>query len=78
MKDSADLQWFTRSVLSQALTNGYCAIPIVANPCPNPNACLNCAHFRTDASFFEVHRAELKETEHSHREGRCERLGAAN
>ena len=29
----------------------------------HPNACLNCAHFRTDATFLEVHRAELQETE---------------
>ncbi len=28
-----------------------------------PNACLNCAHFRTDATILEVHRAELHETE---------------
>jgi site-specific recombinase XerD len=35
VNDSADLQWFTRSVLAQALTNGYCAIPIVAGPCPH-------------------------------------------
>jgi hypothetical protein len=63
MNDSVDLQWFTRSVLAQALTNGYCAIPIVAGRCPHPNACLNCAHFRTDATFLEVHRAELHETE---------------
>jgi len=32
MNDSADFRWFTRSVLTQALTNGYCAIPIVAGP----------------------------------------------
>jgi hypothetical protein len=63
VNDSADLQWFTRSVLAQALTNGYCAIPMAAGPCPHPNACLNCAHFRTDATFLEVHRAELHETE---------------
>ena len=63
VNDTADLQWFTRSVLAQALTNGYCAIPIVAGPCPHPNACLNCAHFRTDVTFLEVHRAELHETE---------------
>jgi len=50
-------------VLAQALTNGYCAIPVVAGPCPHPNACLNCAHFRTDISFLEVHKAELRETE---------------
>jgi integrase len=61
--DTGDLQWFTRNVLAQALTNGYCAIPVVAGPCPHPNACLNCAHFRTDISFLEVHKAELRETE---------------
>ena len=61
--DTAELQWFTRSVLAQALTNGYCAIPTVAGPCPHPNACLNCAHFRTDITFLDVHRAELRETE---------------
>ena len=49
--------------MAQALTNGYCAIPTVAGPCPHPNACLNCAHFRTDVTFLEVHRAELRETE---------------
>jgi hypothetical protein len=55
--DNGDLQWFTRNVLAQALTNGYCAIPIIAGPCPHPNACLNCAHFRTDISFQAMDRA---------------------
>ena len=61
--DTGDLRWFTRNVLAQALTNGYCAIPVIAGPCPHPNACLNCAHFRTDATFIDVHKAELRETE---------------
>ena len=61
--DTGDLQWFTRNILAQALTNGYCAIPVIAGPCPHPNACLSCAHFRTDISFLEVHKAELRETE---------------
>jgi integrase/recombinase XerD len=61
--DTGDLQWFTRNVLAQALTNGYCAIPIIAGPCPHPNACLNCAHFRTDISFLEAHKSELRETD---------------
>ena len=60
--DTSDLRWFTRNVLAQALTNGYCAIPVIAGPCPHPNACLNCAHFRTDVSFVAVHKAELEET----------------
>jgi hypothetical protein len=57
------LRWFTRNVLAQALTNGFCAIPVVAGPCPHPDACLNCAHFRTDAGFLDVHKAELREPE---------------
>jgi hypothetical protein len=61
--DTGDLRWFTRNVLAQALPNGYCAIPVIAGPCPHPNACLNCAHFRTDASFLNVHKAELRDTE---------------
>ena len=60
--DTGDLRWFTRNVLAQALTNGYCAIPVVAGPCPHPNACLSCAHFRTDTGFLDVHKAELRET----------------
>jgi hypothetical protein len=28
--DTGDLRWFARHVLAQALTNGYCAIPVVA------------------------------------------------
>lgn len=61
--DTGELRWFTRNVLAQALPNGYCAIPVVAGPCPHPNACLNCAHFRTDVSFLDVHKVELGETE---------------
>jgi len=61
--DVADLQWFSRNILAQALPNGYCAIPLAAGPCPHPNACLTCTHFRTDASFLSIHKAELVETE---------------
>jgi len=61
--DTSDLRWFTRNVMAQAQPNGYCAIPVVAGPCPHPNACLSCAHFRTDASFLDVHKAELRDTE---------------
>lgn len=60
--DTGDLRWFTRNVLAQALPNGYRAIPVVAGPSPNPNACLNCAHFRTDASFLMC-KAKLRDTE---------------
>src|SRR5260370_32087995 len=58
--DSGDLQSVTRNVRAQALTNGYFAIPVVAGPFPHPNACLNCAHFRTHIIFLEVHQAERR------------------
>jgi hypothetical protein len=61
--DTGDLQWSTRNVLAQALTNGYSAIPILAGPCPHPNARLNCAHFRTDISILEAHKSELQQTD---------------
>ena len=61
--DTGDLRWVTRNVLAQALPSGYCAIPVVAGLCPHPNGCLNCAHFRTDVSFLDVHKAELRDTE---------------
>ena len=61
--DTGGLRWFTRNALAQALTNGYCAIPVVAGPCPQPDACLNCAHFHTDAGFLDVHKVELREPE---------------
>ena len=61
----ADAAWAKQRLgrATQALPNGYCAIPVIAGPCPHPNACLNCAHFRTDASFLDVHKSELRETE---------------
>ena len=61
--DTGDLRWFMRNVLAQAPPNGYCAIPVVAGQCPDSNGCLNCPHFRTDASFLEVHKAEWRDTE---------------
>ncbi len=61
--DSADLQWFKKNIMAQALPHGFCALPAIAEPCPVPNACLTCANFRTNASFLGVLRAELAATE---------------
>jgi hypothetical protein len=44
-------------------TASECSPSLDRQMCPHPNACLNGAHFRTDATFLEVHRAELHETE---------------
>lgn len=61
--DSGGLEWLARNVLAQALPNGYCAIPLAAGPCPHPNACLTCSHFRTDITFLQVHKDELAKTD---------------
>jgi len=58
-----DLQWLKRSILGQALPNGYCGLPVAAGPCPHANACLTCTHFRTDASFLPRHQSQLAETQ---------------
>ena len=52
--DAADLQWFKKNIMAQALPNGFCALPALAEPCPFPNACLTCANFRTNATFLDV------------------------
>jgi integrase/recombinase XerD len=61
--ESSDLQWFKRNIMAQALPHGFCAIPVIADSCPVPNACLTCANFRTDARFLGVLKQELEETE---------------
>lgn len=60
--DAADLQWFKKNVLAQALPNGYCGLPLPQGGCPHANACLTCAHFQTDRTFLPQHRAQLTET----------------
>jgi len=60
--DSADLQWFKKNIMAQALPHGFCALPTIAEPCPVPNACFTCANFRTNASFLGVLKAELAAT----------------
>jgi hypothetical protein len=60
--DSADLQWFKKNIMAQALPHGFCALPTIAEPCPVPNACFTCANFRTNASFLGVLEAELTAT----------------
>jgi integrase len=61
--DSTDLQWFKKNIMAQALPHGFCALPVLAEPCPFPNACLTCASFRTNVTFLDVLRRELDVTE---------------
>lgn len=60
--DNGELQWFKRNILAQALPNGHCFLPLAAGPCPHANACLTCAHFRTDIRFLPQHKTQLAET----------------
>ena len=61
--DSSDLQWFRSNIQAQALPNGSCSLPTVAQSCPHANACLTCTHFRTSHEHLDTHKAELKKTE---------------
>jgi Phage integrase family len=70
--DDPALQVLKQLVDQRTLANGYCGIPIVAGPCPHPNKCLTCPHFRTDQTFLPVHERQLAETQN------FIKLGAAN
>ncbi len=61
--DTADLQWFKRSIQAQALPNGSCALPTISQGCPHANACLTCTHFRTTDEHLPEHRKQLEQTE---------------
>jgi hypothetical protein len=61
--DSREAQWIKKNILTQALPNGQCALPIVGGDCPHANACLTCVHFRTDSSFLPQHKTQLQETQ---------------
>jgi len=76
VNDSADLQWFTRSVLAQALTNGYCAIPIVAGAVSAPE---RLPQLRSLPHGRHLPRSASRRTPRDgarHSEGECEWLGA--
>lgn len=61
--ETVDMQWFKKSVLAQALPNGYCGRPVLKGPCPHANACLTCSDFRTTREFLGIHKEELEKTE---------------
>lgn len=60
--ETADLQWFKRTVQAQALPNGSCALPIISQGCPHANACLTCTHFRTTPEHLQQHQQQLEQT----------------
>jgi len=46
---------------TQALSNGYCQLPVVKT-CPHANACLTCPMFLTTPEFLPQHRAQQQAT----------------
>jgi integrase len=59
----ADAEW-TKQHLSratQALSNGYCGLPLQQS-CPHANACLTCPVFITTPEFLPQHREQLELT----------------
>lgn len=62
VKNSAEAKWLQKNILTQALPNGYCGLPLVQQRCPHANACLTCSHFRTDKNFLPLHEKQLAET----------------
>jgi hypothetical protein len=59
----ADAAWAKQrlSRATQALSNGYCGLPL-AKSCPHANACLACPMFLTTAEFLPQHRQQHTET----------------
>jgi hypothetical protein len=58
-----DARWLKQNIMSQALPNGLCSLPLTQNKCPHANACLTCAHFRTSKKHLEQHKSQLQETD---------------
>jgi integrase/recombinase XerD len=57
-----DLKWLKRNILTQALPNGYCGLPVHQGGCPHATACLGCSNFRAMAQFLDYHKRQLIET----------------
>lgn len=57
-----DARWLKQNIMSQALPNGLCSLPLTQNKCPHANACLTCAHFRTSKKHIDQHKTQFDET----------------
>ena len=62
-KKFLDARWLKKHIMSQALPNGLCTLPLAQKGCPHANACLTCAHFCSSKEFLPQHKTQLKQTE---------------
>src|SRR5436190_291651 len=60
--DHIDARWLKKNIMTQALPNGLCSLPLTQNKCPHANACLTCGHFRTSKQHLNQHKSQLEET----------------
>lgn len=60
--DQINARWLKKNIMTQALPNGLCALPLTQQKCPHANACLTCAHFRTSRQYLNQHKSQLDET----------------
>lgn len=57
-----EVQWLKKELRSQALPNGYCALPTYLGRCPYSNKCLRCSHFKTTPEHVNILRRQLLRT----------------
>ena len=57
-----DSQWLKKNIAIQALSNGFCTLPLIQGACPHANACFTCSHFRTDTRYLAQHKKQLEKT----------------
>ena len=55
-------RWLKKNIMTQALQNGLCSLPLTQKKCPHANACLTCSHFRTSKQHLGQHKSQLDET----------------
>ncbi len=60
--EQINAKWLKKNIMSQALPNGLCALPLSQKRCPHANACLTCSNFRTSKQHLSNHKAQLEET----------------
>jgi integrase len=60
--DHLEARWLKKNIMTQALPNGLCSLPLTQQKCPHANACLTCTHFRTSKQHLNQHKSQLNET----------------
>lgn len=61
LDNDSELQWMSRKVSSETLSNGYCGLPAQLT-CNKGNACLTCSDFRTTIEYLDQHKQHLERT----------------